>query len=116
MARVGGARRSALEQGILRDLCAAGAMTTEQVRRLRFPGSGVPTCRLRLAAMRARGLVAELQCRWGHERQVVWLATERGAAAVGLSAPGTWDPSRFGPMLAAAEHFVEETLARLTTP
>ena len=105
-------RPTALERGLLEDLCASGALTTEQVHRLRFPGTGTSNCRLRLMDLRRRGLVMRLECCSGEDRAVWWAVTAAGAAQVGRRPRGAWSPARLERRLAAGDRYVEETLAR----
>jgi hypothetical protein len=103
------------ERGLLADLAAAGVMTTEQVARLRFPGTGRANCRLHLAALLRRGLLARL--RGAGTRETCWSVTAAGMRAIGRPAGDAPrglldDPWRLDDMLKHSEHFLRAALAQ----
>ncbi len=104
-------RRSDL--GLLSDLGSAGVMTTDQIRRLRFPGTGAANCRLHLAALARRGLIARLPLPGPGGREACWRLTPAGGAAVGAAAPpieALRDPWGLDDRLQAAERYLQEAL------
>jgi hypothetical protein len=106
-------RRS--DRGLLSDLGAAGVMTTDQIRRLRFPGTGAANCRRHLAALARGGLIARLPLPGPGGHEACWHLTAAGRAAVGVTAPvpgieALRDPWRLDDLLQAAEHYIQEAL------
>lgn len=73
-----------LERGILADLQQAMVMTTGQIWRLRFAGTGLANCRLRLERLARRDLVRRLPRERGVE--ACWCLTPGGRAALGPAA------------------------------
>ena len=103
------------ERGILCDLALAGVMTTDQVWRLRFPGTGRANCRLRLARLRQRGLLARLALPGPGGRESCWCLTSAGLAATGGAgaAEPLWDlsdPWRLDALLQHAERYLQAAL------
>jgi hypothetical protein len=106
-------RRS--DRGLLGDLAAAGIMTTDQVRRLRFPGTGAANCRMHLAALARRGLIARLPLPGPAGREACWCLTPAGRAAAGLppaapSLENLQDAWRLDEVLREAERYLQEAL------
>lgn len=106
----------ALERGMLADLYTATVMTTGQVWRLRFSGTSLANCRLRLARLTRRGLVRRIPR--GH-LESCWCLTPDGCAAVGKAGTVPAVPFSAGPegggrlsaLLLEAEVYVERKLA-----
>ena len=105
----------ALERGMLADLHAAAVMTTGQVWRLRFSGTSLANCRLRLERLTRRGLVRRIP---RGRLEACWCLTPDGCAAVGKAGTVPAVPFSAGPehgrladLLLEAEVYVERKLA-----
>jgi|GEM_PF-5119497 len=79
-----------LERGMLADLHAASVMTTGQLWRLRFPGTGIANCRLRLERLVRRGLVRRIAR--GRGLDACWCLSADGCAALGVTPPPAGTP------------------------
>ena len=105
----------ALERGMLADLHAAAVMTTGQVWRLRFSGTSLANCRLRLERLARRGLVRRIP---RGRMEACWCLTPDGCAAVGKAdavpavpfSAGHEGGGRLAALLLEAEAYVERTL------
>lgn len=115
------------ERGLLTDLIEARALSTGQVRRLRFPATTAANCRLYLARLRGRRWIAPLPCRLRPSGQQVWFVTAEGVAALGAFGPArppldagvthAPTPSVVRAIVDAGERFVTRKLEeRLTLP
>jgi hypothetical protein len=111
------------ESGLLRDLLAAGVMTTSQVHRLRFPRATVAHCRIRLNELCRRGWVRRIHPGSGPTRECCWCVTERGAAAVaghGARPPVAVVDGRgrdqLGALLERSEQYIERRIAAILEP
>ena len=106
-----------LERGILADLQDATVMTTGQIWRLRFAGTGVANCRLRLERLARRELVRRLPRQRGAE--ACWCLTPGGETALGPTAgrprprlqDTLTDERRLRALLRQADAYVQGKLA-----
>jgi len=109
----------ASDRGLLADLAMAGVMTTDQIWRLRFPGTGRPNCRLHLARLRREGLLTRLGLPGPGNREACWCLTPTGLRAAG-GPPGDrfWDladPWRLDALLQQAERYLQAALQERMT-